>query len=282
MSRIGWLVVSGMLGLFVVACAMTAGGQTAQKSAATQPAVPGSPSLMSPADVALTAAAKAQQAAQMSAATPAVGTEGQTAAPSDAQAVSDGTLPGPAAAGVSVGSPLVVKQQATTSAVFVPVMNPGPNVKSLTVKATWKSGDQVMATASGSANDVPPGGTKVVGLAPNGPLPGGAGDPEIEVAAIVEDAPTTSHYEVAKQITFGPSKVTIAGTIKQVDVEVTNTGESPHTLTIQAVFMQGNDLAGIGTGAVNDIAPGQTKAVTLVVQGEATGDPQLLVDTVMK
>ena len=115
------------------------------------------------------------------------------------------------------------------------------------------------------------------------PIPATAESVRIDVDTMVIDTEMTAGAEAAKRITFGPPAVSSSGGFTQINVEVTNNDTKEHSFTVQALFMQGATLVGIGSGAVNDVAAGQTKTATLIVQGTAEGaEPQLLVDAVVE
>jgi len=190
----------------------------------------------------------------------------------------------PTSADVVFGKPLVIKLQGTEmSQVYIPVTNNGTTVKSFTAKATWKNGDQIAATASGAINDLQAGQTRALSLHAMEKLPDNGDAPKIEVDTMIGEAASTPGAAAAKKVTFGPPKVSSTAGFTQLDVEVTNGDDKPHSLTVQAVFMKGDELVAVGIGAVNDVAPGQTKTATLVVQGNTEdAEPKVMVDTLMQ
>jgi len=99
---------------------------------------------------------------------------------------------------------------------------------------------------------------------------------------MVREAPTTPGATAAAKLTFGKPTVTTRGSSSTVEVEVTNSDTTAHSATIGAGFYDDQTLLGVGSGALNDIAPGQTKTVTLIVQGKASGVPELTVNTLVK
>ena len=182
---------------------------------------------------------------------------------------------------ITFGEPLIVRSAALTQT-YVPVTNTGTNVRSFTVKATWKTGDQIVATASGAVNDLLPGQTRAANLLSPEPIPETADSFMVEVDTSIVDAPSTEGSVVAEKITFGPPQVTSRGGLTQVAVEVTNNDDKPQSMIVQAMFLNGDTLTAVGSGAVIDIGAGQTKTASLLVQGNTEGSKvHLAVDTVV-
>jgi hypothetical protein len=172
-----------------------------------------------------------------------------------------------------------------TSVGFVGVLatNSTGLVKSFTVKATYKVGGQIVATASGAVNDFLPKSMRAVLLVSTDKIPATYDSVRVDVDTLVIEAPTTPGAEIAKQQTFGqPSVKSLAGS-PAVDIEVTNTDGKPHSFTVQVAFINGNNLVGVASGAVNDIAPGQTKTASLIGFGDTTGaTPIPAIETVVQ
>ena len=215
-----------------------------------------------------------------------------TSAPTGAPALATTSVPSvtrtqaptaqPAAETVKFGKPLTINMGGL-SQVFVPVTNTGATVKSFTVKATYKNGDQIAATASGAVNDLLPGQTRAVALVSTDPLRQKTGTVRIDVDTMISDEATTASAEVAKKMKFGPPKASSTAGLSQVEVEVTNGDDKQHSMGVQAIFMKGDTLVGVATGAVNDVGPGQTKTASLIMEGTAQGaEPKVQVDTIVQ
>lgn len=153
--------------------------------------------------------------------------------------------------------------------------NTTDRVKSFGVKATYKDGIQIVATEVGAVNDLMPGQSRAVLLTGTDQIPASATSIRIDVDTIVADAPTTPRAEIARKITFGPPTV-MTGQDPRVEVETTNGDVAAHSLSVQGAFLRGDQLVGLGMGAVNDLAPGQVKTAGLLVMGDVAGYDRLL------
>lgn len=183
--------------------------------------------------------------------------------------------------GIRFGTPVLFRQGGFTS-VGLLADNTTDQVKSFTVKATFKAGDQIVATAVGAVNDMLPGQRRAVMLMAAEEIPG-YDSVRVDVDTMVREAETTGGAQIAQRQRFGPVAVNDVGGFITADVEVTNGDDDTHSYTVQAAWLAGDQLVGVGSGAVNDIAPGQTKTVSLLITGEANGPPTLLyIETVIR
>lgn len=101
----------------------------------------------------------------------------------------------------------------------------------------------------------------------------------------------TTNTAPAQQSTAQKEKLTIknstysdANGLKQVVGEVTNNDSGQHSATLKATFYDANGkILGTATGAVNEIAPGETKTFTLITADNVTGykDMKVQVDTLL-
>jgi hypothetical protein len=194
------------------------------------------------------------------------------------------TAPPPTAAPKPAGDRGIVfgeVVQLGANTVGVPTTNASELVKSFTVTATFKNGDTIAGTASGAVNDLPPGQRRAVTLLSQA-LPATFDSARVEVTTMVQEARSTPGATAAAKLTFGKPTIKALGNTSSIDVEVTNTDTAQHSAVLGAGFYEGDQLVGVGSGALNDIAGGQTKTATLLVQGKASGDPELTVNTVVR
>lgn len=180
--------------------------------------------------------------------------------------------------GIAFGKPTVF-QNGGLATVGVLVTNTSTLVKSFTVKATYKNGDQIAATALGAVNDLLPGQTRAAALLSTQAIPARVESVRLDVDTMIREAATTPGSVAASKLTFGPPAIQSRTGLSQVDVEVKNGGEALRGLTVQAAFVRGDELVGMAIGAVNDLAAGQTKTATLLVQGTAGSYDKILVST---
>lgn len=85
---------------------------------------------------------------------------------------------------------------------------------------------------------------------------------------------TSSSTETAKEkMTIKNSTVTDKGYgMNQVDGEITNNDSGKHSATLKATFYAADGkIMGTATGAVNDVAPGETKTFSLMTTDSISG-----------
>lgn len=184
--------------------------------------------------------------------------------------------------GIIFGEPVSLETGASAT-VGLLVTNTSDQVKTFTLEATYKLGDNIVATAVGSVNDLAAGQTRAVVLTSQDAIPSQFDAVRVDVDTMLVESQSTPGAEVASKIAFGIPLVRDEGNFTTVDVEVTNNDSVAHAFTVQSIFTQGGRLTAIGTGSVNEIAPGQTKTATLIVQGVTEGaELDLAVTTVIQ
>ncbi len=95
---------------------------------------------------------------------------------------------------------------------------------------------------------------------------------------------STTAEPKAEKITIKNSVYSEVSGLKQVVGEATNNDTRVHSATIKATFYDaGGKILGTATGAVNEIAPGDTKTFTLVTLDSVAGykDMKVQVDTLL-
>src|SRR5829696_5871902 len=99
---------------------------------------------------------------------------------------------------------------------------------------------------------------------------------------MISEDETTPNAEIAKLIVFGPPTFN-DGLLPTMQVQVTNNSDSLVSLSVSAGVIRDGTLVGMGTGFVNDLAAGDTKTATLLMDGDGTADDQVLmsVETVL-
>jgi hypothetical protein len=154
-------------------------------------------------------------------------------------------------------------------------------VKTYTVKATYKSGETITATATGVVNDHLAGQTRTVTLLLD-TAPGPDDVVTVDVDTMISEDETTPNAEIAKLVVFGPPSFN-DGSLPTIAVEVTNNSDALISLLVSAGVLRDEILVGIGSGAVNDLAPGDTKTATLLMDGEGTAEDEVIlsVDSVL-
>lgn len=271
LRRRGGFLVSGMV---VVALAGCRSATPAPSATNTPPALVGTARPSS----APVATATPSLAAVASPATP------RPAAPATPAAASPTTPASPVVSadrGLLFGNPSMLGSN-NRNVIAVPVTNLSDLVKSFTVRAVYQTGGRTVATATGTVDDLPPGQLRAVFLVADAPIPTTYDSARIEVATMVREEKSTPAADTAAKITFGTPVVKAVGATTTIDVDVTNTDTVAHTFSLQAIYVAGVDLIGVATGGVNDLAAGQTRSATLLLQGSAAGDPRLVIDTLAK
>ncbi len=190
-------------------------------------------------------------------------------------------IPGVEDHGLILGSPEVIGDPATFQEVALLVQNIDVTVKFYTLKATFKDGDTITATATGIVSDHLPGTIRTPALFIDG-TPGTSDTVTVQIDTMFSEDPSTESGDIAKQVTFGPPTIN-AGDFPTIDVEVTNGSDSSVSLTVAAGVMRDGVLVGVGTGVVNDMAPGQAKTASLYVTGSLAETDQLIltIDTAL-
>lgn len=182
--------------------------------------------------------------------------------------------------GVIFGSPVVFGSGGVEN-IGVLATNTTGLVKSFTVKATYKTGAQIVATASGAVNDLLPGQTRAVTLLSQGSIPVSFDNVRVDVDTLIVDATSTVGSTVVPKIVFGSHQINTNGGFTTIDAEVINNDVAAHSFSVQATFVQNGVLVGTASGAVNDLAPGQTKTATLLMQGTTEGDMSIAIETIV-
>lgn len=181
---------------------------------------------------------------------------------------------------ISFGEPVIFDNSGFQTVAAL-VTNTTTQVKSFTAKATFKSGDQILATAVGAVNDLLSGQTRAVSMLTTDVIPDSYDSVRLDVDTMIREVDATASADAAMKIVFGSPAIS-GGDFPMVNVEVTNNDSAQHSMTVQAVFTQGGQLVGVATGAVNELAPGQTKTATLMGQGQLVGDVTVAVETLVQ
>ncbi len=87
-----------------------------------------------------------------------------------------------------------------------------------------------------------------------------------------------------EKLTIKNSTYSETSGLKQVVGEVTNNDSSQHSATLKATFYDANGkILGTASGAVNEVAPGETKTFTLITADNVSGykDMKVQVDTLL-
>lgn len=183
--------------------------------------------------------------------------------------------------GIVFGEPVVFDSGGFTT-VSVLTTNTTDLVKSFTVKATYKTGDEIVATASGSVNHLAPGQMKAATLFSQDEIPTDFDTVRVDVDTMILEEESTEDADASAKIVFG-KPVMRGGILSTVDVEATNEDSAEHSFTVQVIFLQDDKLVGFGSGSVNDLAPGQTKTASLITRGTTENAEIILnVDTMVK
>ena len=110
------------------------------------------------------------------------------------------------------------------------MQNVDTTVKSYSLKATFKDGDTITATATGYVSDHLPGTIRTPTLFING-TPGPNDTVTVQIDTMLDEEESTQAGDIAKQVTFGPPTIT-TGDFPTVDVEVTNGSDTDVGMTI--------------------------------------------------
>ena len=185
--------------------------------------------------------------------------------------------------GITFGKPVLFTVAGFTT-VGVLATNTTDQVKSFTVKATFKTGDKIAATANGAVNDIRPGQTRAVSMVSTSPIPTTYDSVRVDVDTMIREAKTTPGADAAAKIKFGEPAVKTNAGFTTIDLEATNGDTAVHSFTVQIAFLKGDELVGLANGAVNDLEAGQTKTATLAAVGAIPAYDKMIVnvDTLVK
>ena len=130
-----------------------------------------------------------------------------------------------------------------------------------------------------AVNDFLPGTRRAATLLLDGETEG-ATSVTTDIDTLILEEDETAGSRVASQVTFGAPTLNAIG----LDVRVTNGDDAAHTMTVGTAVLRSGTLVGIGVGALNDIAAGQTKTASLLVTGEADDADEYVfyVDTIVE
>jgi hypothetical protein len=183
-------------------------------------------------------------------------------------------IPGVEDQQIIVGYPVVLDDEFLPEVALL-TQNVGELVKDYSLKATFKNGDTITATADGYISQHAPGTIRVATLYIDGE-PGPTDTVTVAIDSLYDDDPSTEDTEIASRITFGPPTIT-TGDFPTVDIEVTNGSDSDlEILSIVAGVFRDGQLVGTASGTLSDMAAGQTKTATLYITGDIAETDQLL------
>jgi hypothetical protein len=258
------IVVGALILIGIIASAAGGGKSTATATPASPTQARATSGQPATAQVAATGASSATAPSAAVTSAPTRAATSPTTAAASAQSTAAGQQ------GITFGDPVSLSGDDSHS-VAVLVTNTTDLVKSFTVKGTWKNGNTIAATASGAVNDLLPHSRRAATLLSSGPIPTTAESVRVDIDTMVSQSQTTPEAEIAKKQQFGTPSVKMLGTSLTVDIEVTNTDSAPHSYLVQVAYLKGDTLVAVTTGAVNDIAAGQTKTATLLGAGVTAG-----------
>lgn len=185
-----------------------------------------------------------------------------TASPSPAATVTVGTSPTPTkqAQQQIEFSNTVVKNTFGITSVYGEVKNNDTKAHSFTLKASFYDGDgKLLGTASGAVNDLNGGDTKVFTAIATEDFSNAASH-KVQVDTVI-----SSESNKAIPVTFSNIITKTEFGITTVEGEVKNNDTKPHSFTIAVGFYDSNNkLLGVASGAINDLAAGDTKTFTAI------------------
>ncbi len=183
--------------------------------------------------------------------------------------------------GIMFGEPVTLGTTGLAT-VGVLVTNTSDQVMSFTVKATYKSGDTIVATASGAVNDLMAGQVRAAMLLSMTPIPSAYDGVRVDVDTLVVRQPRTAGADAAAQITFGRPFIRSLGGLSTVEIEVTNSDSAAHSFTVQLAALSSGQIVGVASGAVNDLGAGQTKTASLLASGQIPNGADYLLSVDMR
>lgn len=160
------------------------------------------------------------------------------------------------------------------------VKNNGENAASFTIKVSFYDKDKkLLGTAVGAVNDLNGGSSK--------PFSAIAAEDysDADSCKVQVDTMVAVGSNKEEVITFSNLVVKETGGMVTVDGEATNKDDRTHSFTVAVGLYDENDkLLDVATGAVNDLAPDETKTFTAIATGSASNAKKLkaFVDTIVE
>lgn len=148
------------------------------------------------------------------------------------------------------------------------VTNNTAKVKGFTIMVTYKSGGAIISTARGIANDLLPGETRAIGLSSVEGFPSNYDSISADVDTLLSNEYDTAQAKIARKIDFHNPTVGGSAMFPKLYTEATNTDSDYHSFLVSAYLTKGDKVIGYAQGIVNDIAPGQTKTVSMSLYGD--------------
>lgn len=172
-----------------------------------------------------------------------------------------GSMVSPPWPGTPEPSEMVGKVISTRSGQALLITNTLPRVTTFTVDVAYTRDDAILATATGTVHDLPPGGRRAINLRPVAPV-----RPD-EVFTYrwnltwSQDADGARRADTAARITLGRwEEIPGLG----MDVAVSNRDTVAHSFTVQAMLLRDGQLVGLLVGTVSDLKAGSTRTTTLL------------------
>jgi hypothetical protein len=183
-------------------------------------------------------------------------------------------IPGTEDQDVILGDPVVIPDEFLPEVALL-TQNIGDVVKDYSIKATFKDGDTITATADGYISNHAPGTIRVAYLFLTGDF-NPTDTVTVALDSLYDGDPSTPETEAAAQVTFGPPAIS-TGDFPSIDVEVTNgSDQTLDSVSVVAAIVRDGVIVGTASGSVSDMAPGQVKTASLYVTGELADTDQLL------
>ncbi|GEM_PF-5101932 len=176
---------------------------------------------------------------------------------------------------LALGQPSVVQFRGL-AAVVVLTTNTGSSVQSAVLRATLDRAGATVATADGIVRAVRPGERRVASVPLAGPAPT-YDAVRVEVVRVLDDPAAAPYAEAAMKISLSPPTITQTGDgFLFADVAATNGDTEPRSLAVQVAYLRDGRVIGVGLGAVDELGPGETRTVGVLVNGTAEAADEAL------
>jgi hypothetical protein len=152
------------------------------------------------------------------------------------------------------------------------ITNASDEIRSYTIEVEFRRDDRPFAAARGKADDVRPRERRAVSLSP--PLSNQqAGTFSIPIGIVFSAGRGGRHTEAAERLRLEkPTALADLG----LEVTVTNDDPAAHSAVVQAVLGYDGRFVQLLTGTAADLAPGQSRVVTLLGKGPLPSYNQVL------
>jgi hypothetical protein len=146
--------------------------------------------------------------------------------------------------------------------------NPSDQLLTFAVAITYRTDGDETRTVMGDMRDLLPGQRRAVTILSDQYVAGGGFHAaRATVDHVIYAGPVHPLAARAARIELGEPVSTWAGALPRWELNVTNTDDAEHALTLQYALLDHGQLTGVALGTIESIAPGETQRTLLLIVG---------------